>query len=192
LRAEAKKIGTDHDLALALWKSGGHEPRMMAIFLADHAVMTCEQAGDWVCATDNWAICDTACFHLYDRTDWRWTPIRAWAADEAEYVRRAGFAMLWALSVHDKVAPDACFIDQLDLFAAFATDRRTYVKKAIDMALRAVGKRNPALNAAAISTAEELAAMSDPTAAWIGRHTLAELQGDKVQIRLARGKAQGR
>ena len=186
MKAEAKRIGTDHALARALWAEGGHEPRMMAVFLADPAALTRAEADGWVRDIDNWAICDTACFHLFDRTDWRWEPIRNWAGEEGEYVRRAAFAMLWALSTHDKAAPDARFTDHLDLFEAYATDGRTYVKKALDMALRAIGKRNAALNAAALKMAERLAVRDDPTARWIGRHVSAELTSAKVKARLAR------
>ena len=186
MRAEAKRIGTDHALARALWAEGEHEPRMMAVFLADPTALTRAEADGWVRDIDNWAVCHTACFHLFDRTDWRWEPIRDWAAEEAEYVRRAAFAMLWALSTHDKAAPDARFADHLDLFEAHATDARTYVRKALDMALRGIGKRNAALNAASLEVAERLAANQDPTARWIGRHTRAELASAKIQARLAR------
>lgn len=185
MRAKAKAIGTDHDLARALWTEGGHEPRMMAVFLADPERLSRAEADAWTAGFDTWAICDTACFHLYDRTDWRWEPIDAWAADAREYVRRAAFALLWALAVHDKRAPDDRFTRHFDLFRTHATDGRIYVKKALDMALRAIGKRRPALNAAATELAEELAARDDPTARWIGRHAARELTSDKLRARLA-------
>ena len=191
MRSQAKAIGTDHDLALALWDVGGaraYEPRMMAVFLADPKRLTRTEADRWTGTFDNWAICDTACFHLYDRAPFRWGVVRAWAMREEEYVRRAGFAMLWALSVHDKKAEDACFLDRLDLVRTHADDGRTYVKKAIDMALRAIGKRNLALNGAARTLASELAGADAPSARWIGAHARRELTSAKVRERLE-GKA---
>jgi 3-methyladenine DNA glycosylase AlkD len=154
--------------------------------VADPDEITREQADTWVREMDSWAICDTACFHLFDRMDFAWDAVPEWAASEDEFVRRAGYALIWALSVHDRAAPDDRFVGALALIERHATDERNFVKKAVNMALRAIGKRNAALNAAAIETARRLADSDDATAAWIGRHALRELESDKVRARLAK------
>lgn len=188
MRARAKAIGPDHALALELWEEGAYEARMMAVFLAEPTQLDRATADAWCGAFDNWAICDTACFHLFDRTDFAWELPPGWAPDEREFVRRAGFATIWALSVHDKRADDDRFLETFDLFRHGASDARPLVKKAVDMALRAIGKRNRALNAAAIELAMQLKTSSDVTARWIGNHTLRELRSTKVQTRLAKSR----
>lgn len=180
MRAKAKAIGGDHALALALWTRRHYEARMMAVLLADPAALTEAQADTWCAEFDNWAICDTACFHLFDRTPYAWSKVAQWAPDPREFVRRAGFALIWALSTHDKGAADTAFTGAFDLFRHAATDDRPLVKKAVDMALRATGKRNLALNRAARDLARELASSGDKTGRWIGTHALRELQGEKV------------
>lgn len=181
MKKKAKALGTHHDAALALWAEGTYEARTMAVFLADPSKLTASQADAWCADFDNWAICDTACFSLLDRTPYAWDKVRHWAPDPREFVRRAGFALIWALTVHDKAAGDDRFIDTFDLFRDVATDDRPLVKKAVDMALRATGKRNKVLNTAAIALAKELSEHNDKTAKWIGTHTLRELQSEKVQ-----------
>lgn len=184
LQAHAKSIGKDHDLALALWDHGAYEAQTLAVFLADPQRLTAEQADNWVRDFTNWAICDTACFHLLDRTPYRWAKPALWAASDHEFTRRAAFALIWALSVHDKTAPDADFTATFPLMQAAATDPRPLVGKAIDMALRATGKRNPALNAAAIRFTQTLLESPDKPSCWIGNHALRELQSPAVQARL--------
>lgn len=186
MRKFAKRIGRDHALALELWASGWYEARTVAVLVADPDEITREQADAWVREMGSWAICDTACFHLFDRTDFAWDAVPDWAASDEEFVRRAGYALIWALSAHDRAAPDDRFLEALALIERGATDERNFVKKAVNMALRATGKRNAALNAAAIETARRLAESDDATAAWIGRHAQRELESDKVQARLAR------
>ena len=186
MRAKAKAIGTDHALALGLWKNGAYEARMMAVFLADPKRLNRRTADAWCARFDNWAICDTACFHLFDRTDFAWDAPPDWTPDEREFVRRAGFALLWALAVHDKRAEDARFTDAFDLFRDASGDERPLVRKAVDMALRAIGKRGRALNAAARELAVELEASGDRTARWIGRHARRELESEKVRARIAK------
>lgn len=186
MRKFAKRIGRDHALALELWASGWYEARTVAVLVADPDEITREQADAWVREMGSWAICDTACFHLFDRTDFAWDAVPDWAASDEEFVRRAGYALIWALSAHDRAAPDDRFLEALALIERGATDERNFVKKAVNMALRATGKRNAALNDAAIETARRLAESDDATAAWIGRHAQRELESDKVQARLAR------
>ncbi|MCA8963167.1 MAG: DNA alkylation repair protein, partial [Planctomycetes bacterium] len=156
LKKYAKQIGSDHRLAQELWGTGRYEARMLATMVDDPTAVTASQMNTWVSDFDNWAIVDTACFHLFDRTEHAWKKVAQWAKAKPEFTRRAAFAMLWSLSVHDKDAPDQAFLDGLELIERAATDERDYVKKAVNMALRAVGKRNAKLNAAAIRTAQKL------------------------------------
>lgn len=144
LKAYAKPIGKDHALAQALWKSGHYEARMLASYVGDPALLTAKQMDAWASDFDNWAVCDTVCFHLFDRTPLAWPRVFAWAGARAEFKKRAAFALLWGLTVHDKTAKDAQFLACLTLIERGAEDERDYVKKAVDMALRALGKRNPA------------------------------------------------
>ncbi len=185
----SKEIGTDHELAQQLWESGRYEARLLAAFVDDPDRVTARQMNDWAKDFDSWAIVDAVCFHLFDRTPHAWKKVSQWAKSKHEFTKRAAFALIWSLSVHDKTAPDAAFQDGLSLIEWAAGDDRDYVKKAISMALRAVGKRNWTLNAAAIETARRLAQAEDKTRSWIGRGALRELEGEKVRARL--GKADG-
>ena len=180
----AKTIGTDHQLAQALWKHGWYEARTLAVFLADPNKLTSNQMDNWVQQFDNWAICDTACFHLFDKTPYAWSKVPTWDASNQEFVRRAAYALVWALSVHDKQAGDAAFKEVLSIMERAKPDDRPLVNKAIDMALRAIGKRNKALNHAALSTAGLLACSGEKSRAWIGSHAARELAGRKVQEKL--------
>lgn len=184
MKAYAKELGTNHRLALSLWDTGWYEARTVAVFIADPAELTREEMDRWAADFDSWAICDTACFHLFDRTDSAWSSVPRWAKTEAEFNKRAAFALLWGLSVHDKASGDEPFLEALRWIDEGAQDERLYVKKAVDMALRAVGKRSPALNVAACKLARRLAARDDATPRWIGRHALRELESSRVQARL--------
>ena len=175
LKQYAKSLGRDHDLAVALWATGWHEARMLATMIDEPARVTPAQMDRWCRDFDNWGICDTACFHLFDRTPHAWGKVTAWAKKRAEYEKRAAFALLWGLTVHDKRSGDAPFLTGLSLIETAADDDRHYVKKAVNMALRATGKRNRALNAAAVAVAKRLAASDDPPARWIGKDALREL-----------------
>jgi 3-methyladenine DNA glycosylase AlkD len=190
LRQMAKRLGTNHALALELWQAGWYEARMLAVFVADPAQTTAVLMDRWCRDFDNWAICDTACFHLFDRAPHAWRKPPVWARRREEFVRRAAFALLWSLSVHDKRAEDQAFMDGLALIERGAEDDRNFVKKAVNMALRAIGKRNRTLNGAAIATARRLAASSNSTARWVGNDALRELTGPAVARRLA-GKNAG-
>jgi 3-methyladenine DNA glycosylase AlkD len=184
MKRAAKRIGRDHGLARALWADGRYEARTMAVFLAEPGQLSPAEADAWCADFDSWAICDTACFHLIDRTPFAWEKVHAWAPDPREFVRRAAFALIWALSVHDKAADDAAFLDTFALVRAAAEDPRPLVRKAVDMALRATGKRNAELNRAARALSAELAARPDATARRIGRHALKELESAKLRARL--------
>jgi 3-methyladenine DNA glycosylase AlkD len=188
IRLLAKSLGHNHALAGALWLSGWYEARMLAAFVAEPAKLTAAEMDRWCREFDNWAICDTVCFHLFDRTPLAWKKLAPWSKRKPEFEKRAAFALLWSLSVHDKEAPDASFIAALRLVAAAASDDRNFVKKAVNMALRSVGKRNAALHRAAIATAEHLALSPDHAARWVGKNALRELTSAAVTRRLTAPK----
>jgi 3-methyladenine DNA glycosylase AlkD len=170
-----KLLGHDHRLAADLWATGWYEARLLAAYVDLPAAVTLAQMDRWCRDFDNWAVCDTVCFVLFDRTPHAWSRVKDWAPRRAEYVKRAAFALLWGLTVHDKTSGDVPFLRALTLIERAATDDRHFVKKAVDMALRAVGKRNAALNTAASNVARRLIASPDETAQWIGKHALREL-----------------
>ncbi len=185
MRRLAEGIGSDHELALELWKSGCYEARTVAVFVDDPTQVSRSQMNAWARDFDSWAICDTTCLHLFDRTPHAWSRIRRWAPARREFVRRAAFALIWALSVHDKSATDGQFEEALTLIERHGNDERPLVKKAVDMALRAVGKRNRALNRKSIRVAKRLQKAEDRSLVWIGKHALKELESAKVQQRVA-------
>jgi 3-methyladenine DNA glycosylase AlkD len=186
LRQQAKRLGTNHELAAALWDTGWYEARMLAIFVDEPARVTSAQMDRWCRGFDNWAIVDTACFHLFDHTPHAWRKVEQWAGRRDEFGKRAGFTLLWSLSVHDKSADDASFIAGLQLIEREAGDDRHFVRKAINMALRAVGKRNRALNTAALVVARRLAGSAGRAPRWIGKDALRELTSASVLQRLAK------
>lgn len=175
LRQYAKALGTNHALAAALWETGHYEARMLAAFIDDPALVTAAQMDRWCRDFDSWAICDTVCFSLFDRTPHAFRKVEEWSRRRNEFEKRAAFALLWSLAVHDRTSPDAAFENALPLIEKAADDERNFVKKAVNMALRAVGRRSPGLNAAAVEIARRLAASSDRTSTWIGKHALKAL-----------------
>lgn len=168
----AKTLGKNHALALDLWKSGYYEARMLATLLAEPKELTSAQMDQWCRDFDNWAICDTACFHLFDRSPHAWKKISAWSKKSDEFVKRAAFALLASIALHDKQGPDEPFAESLALIEQAATDDRNFVKKGVNWSLRAIGGRSPALQSLATSLAEKLAASSDATSRWIGKDAL--------------------
>jgi 3-methyladenine DNA glycosylase AlkD len=184
MRGLVKRLGRDHALAAGLWKAGWHETRILAAFVEEPGRVTPAQMDRWARAFDNWAICDGCCFHLFDKTPHAWAKVEAWSTREEEFVRRAAFALLASLSVHDKACADAPFVRGLALCEAAATDPRNFVKKAVNWALRSIGKRNLALHGSALDLARRLAASTDRTARWIGRDASRELESPAVLTRL--------
>lgn len=180
-----KQLGRHHELAEALWKTGVYEARMLCAYVAELERVTPAQMDRWAKDFDNWAVCDTLCFALWDRTPHAWKKAEQWTKKTGEFEKRAGFALFWCLSVHDKAAPDAGFLKGLQLIESAATDERHFVKKAVNMALRAIGKRNKALNAAAVTVATRLAASQDATAKWIGKDALREIASPAVKKRVS-------
>jgi 3-methyladenine DNA glycosylase AlkD len=169
LRDRAKRIGKNHELALALWETGWYEARMLAAFIDEPARVTPSQMDRWARDFDNWAVCDHACFHLFDRTPHAFGKVAKWARSKDEFVKRAAFALLASLALHDKTAPDASFVRCLPRIEQAAEDDRNFVKKGVSWALRGIGLRNPALKARAATLARRLAAADAPAARWIGR-----------------------
>ena len=183
IRKIAKELGRNHDLALALWKTVVYEARILACFVADPKTVTPKQMDSWAKDFDNWAICDTACFHLFDRTPHAFAKIVKWAKSRDEFVKRGAFALLASVALHDKKAVNASFIKCLPLIAKAAIDDRNFVKKGVSWALRGIGKRNATLRVAAIALAEQLARSENSSARWIGKDTLRDLAKSKKKSR---------
>ena len=184
MRPLLKRLGRDHDLALALWETGWLEARILAGFIDEPARVTSVQMDRWRQDFDNWAVCDSTCIHLFSRTPHAWRKVALWSRRRDEFGKRATFAMLAALAVHDKAAPDAAFERALVLVEAAASDERNFVKKAVNWALRQIGKRNRRLNAAAVSVARRLAVLSEAAPRWVGKDALRELTSPAVTVRL--------
>jgi 3-methyladenine DNA glycosylase AlkD len=186
MKTLARELGKSHALSEALWKTGWYEARMLASMVGEPAKVTPTQMERWAKSFDNWAVCDTATFVLWDRSPHAWTKVNEWSKRDEEFVKRAAFAMLASLTVHDKDAPDANYLKGLKLIEREAWDDRNFVKKAVNWALRSIGKRNPALNKAAIAVAKRLAASKDAAPRWIGKDALREITSPAVKRRLER------
>ena len=179
-----KQVGIDHALALALWQSGWYEARLLAALIGDPAKVTRRQMNAWATSFENWADCDTACFHLFDRTPFAWDKARQWSTSPREFVKRGGFALMASLALHDKTEPDFRFLGYLSDIEQGARDERNFVKKGVSWALRSIGRRNLALNTKALATARRLAASPLATPRWVGKDALRELANPKIQARL--------
>jgi len=185
LRPMAKRIGKDHELASQLWSTGIHEARLLAGFVDDPEKVTGRQMEAWAADFDSWDVVDQVCSSLFDQTKFAYPKAVEWSEREEEFVKRSGFVLMAALSVHDKDASDKEFEKFLPIIKREATDERNFVKKAVNWSLRQIGKRNLALNKKAIKAAEEISKMDSRSARWIAADALRELRGDKVQSRLA-------
>jgi 3-methyladenine DNA glycosylase AlkD len=179
IRRLAKQAGRSHELAAELWATGIHEARILATIIDDPALVTPRQMNRWARDFDSWDVCDQACQNLFRYTPYAWRMAAQWAGARREFVRRAAFALMAGLAVKAKDAPDERFEALLPLMARAATDPRNLVKKAVNWALRAIGKRNPHLRRAAIAAAEEIHALDSPTARWIAADALRELRARK-------------
>jgi 3-methyladenine DNA glycosylase AlkD len=182
----SKRLGKDHALSVALWESGWYEARLLAALVGDPQRVTRRQMNAWAASFENWADCDTVCFKLFDRTPFAWEKVRPWAASPREFVRRAGFVLMACLAAHDKAAPDKNFLALLPLIEKGARDERNFVKKGVNWALRAIGRRNRALNAAALAVAKRLASSDEAACRWVGKDALREFGSPKVRAQLAR------
>lgn len=193
MRPLVRRLGRDHALAQALWRTGWFEARILASFVDEPARVTPPQMERWVRRFDNWAVCDSVCLHLFTRAPAAWDKAREWSGRDDEFIKRAGFAMMAGLAVHDKSAPDAEFRRLLPLIERGASDDRNFVKKAVNWALRQIGKRNASLNRDAVRVAARLAARADRSSRWVGKDALRELTSDAVQARLVkRSERKGR
>jgi len=184
LRAMAKRIGTNHGLALELWGTGIHEARILAGLIDDPAKVTAAQLERWVRDFDSWDVCDQMCSNLFDKTRFAHEKAIRWSARKEEFVKRAGFVLMAALAVHDKKAPDVRFRRFLPLIEREAADERNFVKKAVNWALRQIGKRNRELNRAAIAAALRIGTIESRTAQWVAADALRELKSGAVERRL--------
>lgn len=185
LRRLGKQLGRDHALALALWDTGIADAQILASLVAEPARFSSREMDHWAKTMQSWDACDQACSNAFSASPLAWRKVAAWAVRRDEFVRRAAFALLAALAVHDKAADDAAFIATLPVIEDAATDERNFVKKAVNWALRSIGKRNTALNAEAIACAQRLRALDSRAARWVAADALRELQSDAVQRRLA-------
>lgn len=192
MRTLAKRLGKNHELAAELWQTGIYEARMVASFVDDPALVTSSQMDRWARDFDNWAICDTACFALFDRTPYAWSKIRKWSGHRDEFVKRAAFALLASVTVHDKHTDDDLFVEGLALIERESQDGRNFVKKAVNWALRSIGKRNRMLHGCAVTVAQRLATSPDSISRWIGKDALRELKGEAVARRLAKRQSDRR
>jgi len=175
IHALAARLGRSHELAVALWATGWYEARMLTAFVDEPARVTAAQMDRWCRDLDNWALCDTLCFKLWDQTPHAWTKVEAWADRPAEFVKRAAFALLASLAGHDRTATDAMFLATFPLIERAAADDRNFVKKGVSWALRRIGTRNATLRTAALALAGRLAASPVPATRWVGKDALRDL-----------------
>ena len=184
LKQLAREIGKDHDLAQRLWSTGILEARYLAGLVAERQCVSERLMEDWVKDFDSWAVCDGTCLNLFRYTPLAYEKCREWSGRRQEFVKRAAFALMACLAVSDKAAPDRSFLSLLPLLKREARDERKYVRKAVNWALRQIGKRNPQLNRAAIEIAREIHQLDSPVARWIASDALRELRSPAVQRRL--------
>jgi 3-methyladenine DNA glycosylase AlkD len=184
MRKLAKEIGTDHKLALQLWLTSVHEAKVIAALIDDAGQVTKSQMNAWVRDLDNWGVCDACCCVLFDKTPFAWEKAKEWADRKEEFVKRAGFVLMAAMAIHDKNAPDKKFLPLFKVIKRHADDERNFVKKAVNWALRQIGKRNLPLNKKAVAVAKEIRKIDSPAARWIASDALRELTCKKVRARL--------
>ena len=184
MRKLAKEVGKDHDLALGLWKTGIAEAKMVASMIGDPVKLTEEQMEYWVKDFDSWDVCDQVCMNLFDKSPLAWKKVIDWSVRDEEFVKRAAFALIACLAWHDKKAEDQKFIDLLPVIKQASTDDRNFVKKAVNWALRHIGKRNRNLNKAALGAAAEIQQIDSKAARWIASDAIRELESEAVQKRL--------
>jgi 3-methyladenine DNA glycosylase AlkD len=181
----AKKLGKSHALAGELWKSGWYEARLLAAMLDEPMRVTPAQMNAWAADFDNWGVCDTVCWHLFDYTPFAFDKARQWSRSPREFVKRAAFALMAGQAGHNKAASDAQFLALLPLIEQGARDERNFVHKGVSWALRRIGHRNRALHAAATTLARRLASSPDASSRWVGKDALRDLSRPMVRAKLA-------
>ncbi len=184
LRKMAREIGKDHALAQQLWSSGIHEARILAGMIDVPELVTEEQMESWASDFDSWDVCDQVCSNLFDKNGFAYQKAIEWSDREEEFIKRAGFVLMAALAVHDKKANNETFLKFLPVIKREAVDDRNFVRKAVNWALRQIGKRSLSLNTAAIETAKEIQSIESKPAKWIASDALRELTDEKIQKRL--------
>jgi 3-methyladenine DNA glycosylase AlkD len=186
MRKLAKEIGKDHKLALDLWRTGIAEARIVAGMIGDPAKLTEEQMEEWVKGINSWDVCDQVCMNLFEKNQLAWKKIIDWSEREEEFVKRTAFSLIACLAWHDKKASDEKFIELLPVIIRGATDERNFVKKAVNWALRNIGKRNLKLNEAALNTAKEIRRLDSKAAHWVAADAIRELESAAIQSKLRR------
>ncbi len=184
IRTIAKTVAKDHDLAEQLWQADIHETRLMASMLDIPKDVTEAQMERWVLDFNSWDICDQTCGELFDRTPFATSKALDWSKRPEEFVKRAGFVLMAWQAVHDKKRDDADYLAYLPVIERESGDDRNFVRKAVNWALRQIGKRSPFLHPHALITAKRLAAFDNKTARWIGRDAVKELESEKLLARL--------
>ena len=186
LHALARRIGKDHRLAQDLWATGIHEARILATLIGESEKVTAVEMDRWARDFDSWDVVDAACCYLYAQAKPAWSKAAAWSRRREEFVKRASFSLIAYLSYKDKAVPDARFERFLRVIGREAHDERNFVKKAVNWALRNIGKRNMRLNREAIRAAERIRRQGSRTARWVAADALRELKSPAVQARLRR------
>jgi 3-methyladenine DNA glycosylase AlkD len=188
LKRLAREIGRHHRLAQELWVTGIHEARALAVLIEEPERVTEAQAERWARQFDSWDICDGCCLYLFATLPFAWRKVFEWSRREREFEKRAAFALIAVLTVHDKASPKSKFLKFLPIIKREANDGRNFVKKAVNWALRQIGKQNLSLNRAAIRAAREIRRLDTPSARWIAADALRELASPAVQSRLRRAR----
>lgn len=184
LRKMAKDIGKNQELSLKFWDSGIHEAKLLAVFIGEPDKVTEKQMEKWVKDIDSWDVCDQLCGNLFDKTPFAYKKIYQWVKRKEEFIRRTGFVLMATLSVHDKKAGNKEFEKFFPLIKKYSTDERNFVKKAVNWALRQIGKRNLSLNKKTIKLAKEIQKIDFKSARWIANDAIRELTSNSVQQRL--------
>jgi len=182
----AKHIGKDHRLARQLWASGIHEARILATLIGESEKVTAAEMQRWAREFDSWDVVDATCCYLYAQSKHAWKMAFAWSKRKEEYEKRAGFSLMAYLSYKDKESPDERFVQFLERIESEAHDERNFVRKAVNWALRNIGKRNFRLNREAILAAERIRQQDSRAARWVAADALRELKSEAVQARLRR------
>jgi 3-methyladenine DNA glycosylase AlkD len=192
LRSIAKEIGRDHTLAQRLWSSGIHDARILASMIDNPEAVTEQQMEKWAKDFDSWDVCDQTCSNLFIATRFAKQKAVEWSRRSSEFVKRAGFALMADLATHNKSMEVTEFAEFLEIIKSEANDTRNYVRKAVNWALRQIGKRNLELNTAAIQTAKAISEMDSKNAKWIASDALRELTSDKIKEKLQRREQRSR
>jgi 3-methyladenine DNA glycosylase AlkD len=184
MRKIAKELGKNHELALELWKMEIPEAMIVAAMVGEPDKLTADQMEDWVKDFNSWDVCDQVCMNLFEKTPLAWKKILGWSERKEVFVKRAAFALIACLAWHSKELKDEKFISLLPVIKRSATDERNFVKKAVNWALRNIGKRNINLNRVAIETAREIQQIDSKAGRWIASDAIKELESEAVQRRL--------